>query len=148
MISAILNVYMDDLLILTKKTDAIILPITLDGLAGSKLWMLLTNMYPEIEYLFKKNIMSENFKSGSILLYEKSNPKIIITPVAEKYLDPFNNNFIIDFVNKINSIKEIKGIKEISIEKWKFTDENLEIIKQNKNFKLKIFNHKELIEET
>lgn len=147
MISAILNCYLDEMLILNKKTDAILWPITLDGLSGSKLGMMISNMHPEANYIMKKNIMAEKFKSGSVLLYEKSDPKILIVPVANDYLEKVNSEFVFNFVKKINSIKDKKNINEISIEKWKFSDEDLKIIKENKKFKVKIFDKKELIEE-
>lgn len=143
----ILNAYFDEMKILSHKSDAIVFPISLDGIFNDKLSLLLFNKYQELEYKITNNYYKNRFDSGSIFLYDKSTPKIIVTPLRYKYYEELDSDLLMAFINKLNAKKEDIGINSVSIDIEKFTKEQIELIKNNKNFIVKFFNKKDFIEE-
>lgn len=138
---------MDEMTILNTKSDAILWPVSLDGLCNEKIGIVLSNLYPKTKAKYMNRCLDEQLTKGTILLFNEMTPAIIIAPFKEEFLDSYDDEFISLFVDKINSIMKLKNIHTISIEKSKLTDHQIQLIENKKQFKVKLFNKTELLKE-
>jgi hypothetical protein len=147
MLKVLNRIYQREMKILSVKSDAILWPVSEDGLSSEKLGIMLTNLYPELNRIYMDRCLDETLKKGKIFFFNKVTPAIIVAPFKNSCTDPYNDEYILEFVKKLNDVKEKINIETISIEKSKLTDEQINILVKNKNFKIKLFQKEIFLQE-
>lgn len=147
MLKVLNRIYQQEMKILSVKSDAILWQVSEDGLSSEKLGIILTNLYPELNRIYIDRCLDESLEKGKIFFFNKVTPSIIVAPFKSSCTDLYDDDYILEFVKKINEVKDRLQIKTISIEKSKLTDEQINILVKNKNFKIKLFHKENFLQE-
>lgn len=147
MLKSLNRIYQDELKILSVKSDAILWQVSEDGLSNEKLGVVLKNLYPSLKKIYINNCLSDALTKGKIFFFDKVEPAIVVAPFKHTCTDEYDDEYIFEFVKKINEVKERINLKVLSIEKSRLTEEQLNIIIKNKDFKIKLFNKEQFIRE-
>lgn len=147
MLKVLNRLYQEEMKILSVNSDAILLQVSEDGLSSEKLGIILTNLYPDLQQNYLNMCFNESLKKGKIYFFNKVTPAIIVAPFKHGCLDNYDNNYILEFVKKINSVKDKLKLETLSVEKSKLTEEQIQILKDNKTFKIKLFDKTEFLQE-
>lgn len=125
------------------QSDAILLPISLDGSSSEDISFSLKTMYPNISEKIIRTTLSGRLGVGSILVHDSTKPLILIAPFKAKRTDPYSSEYVDAFITKLESISDKIGIKSLSVEFSSLapTDEICNHFKSNK-IKLNLFFNK------
>lgn len=147
MLKSLNRIYQEELKILGVKSDAILWQVSEDGLSNEKLGIVLTNLYPHLKKTYMNRCLDGTLKKGKIFFFNKVNPPIIVAPFKRSCTDAYDDDYISDFIEKINEVKKQLNVEVISVEKSKLTDEQIEIMIEKKDFNIKLFNKEEFLRE-